>query len=76
MFLKTYLVIFFISNRIKNNNYIWIMKNKEWIVVFCGECGAKNEKGAQFCAVCGAKLEQEEQKKEKNNSKKNVEEKK
>lgn len=44
--------------------------------MFCGECGAKNEKGAQFCAECGAKLEQEEKKKEKNNSKKNVEEKK
>ena len=28
--------------------------------MFCGECGAKNEKGAQFCAECGAKLEQEE----------------
>ena len=24
---------------------------------FCGECGAKNEKGASFCGSCGAKLE-------------------
>ena len=28
--------------------------------MFCGECGAKNENGAQFCEKCGAKLEVEE----------------
>lgn len=27
--------------------------------MFCGECGAKNEKNSAFCAECGAKLEQE-----------------
>lgn len=31
--------------------------------MFCGECGTKNEKGAQFCEKCGAKLEVEETKK-------------
>ncbi|MBE6159846.1 MAG: zinc ribbon domain-containing protein [Lactobacillales bacterium] len=28
--------------------------------MFCGECGTKNETGAQFCEKCGAKLEVEE----------------
>lgn len=27
--------------------------------MFCGECGTKNENGAQFCEKCGAKLEVE-----------------
>ena len=26
--------------------------------MYCGECGAKNEKGAKFCESCGAKLEE------------------
>jgi len=26
--------------------------------MFCGECGAKNEKSSKFCESCGAKLEQ------------------
>lgn len=25
--------------------------------MFCGECGTKNKKGAQFCESCGAKME-------------------
>ena len=25
--------------------------------MFCGECGAKNQKGDAFCKECGAKLE-------------------
>lgn len=29
--------------------------------MFCGECGAKNEKDAIFCAECGTKLEHEEE---------------
>lgn len=28
--------------------------------MFCGECGTKNETGAQFCEKCGAKLEVEQ----------------
>lgn len=32
--------------------------------MFCGECGAKNKKGAQFCENCGAKLKEEETKEE------------
>ena len=31
--------------------------------MFCGECGAKNKKGAAFCEECGAKLETEEKEK-------------
>ncbi len=27
--------------------------------MFCGECGTKNEKGAQFCENCGSKLVEE-----------------
>lgn len=29
--------------------------------MFCAECGAKNENGAQFCEACGAKIENREQ---------------
>lgn len=32
--------------------------------MYCGECGAKNEKGAKFCENCGAALEQEEERTE------------
>ena len=28
--------------------------------MYCGECGAKNEKDSLFCSECGAKLEHEE----------------
>lgn len=31
--------------------------------MFCGECGAKNEKGAKFCEKCGAKMATPEGKK-------------
>ena len=40
------------------------MKNKRSEKMFCGECGAKNEKGSLFCEECGAKL-REKKKKEK-----------
>lgn len=33
--------------------------------MFCGECGAKNEKDAAFCCECGAKLRRVESTKEK-----------
>lgn len=32
--------------------------------MFCAECGAKNEKGAQFCEGCGAKLTEQSTQKE------------
>lgn len=43
--------------------------------MFCGECGAKNEKDAAFCCECGAKLRRVESTKEKKTgvSKKKVE---
>ena len=28
--------------------------------MFCGECGTKNENGAQFCEKCGSRLEVEQ----------------
>lgn len=44
--------------------------------MFCGECGAKNEKGASFCAECGAKLENNEEKETKSSSSKKTSQKK
>ena len=44
--------------------------------MFCGECGAKNEKDAAFCAECGAKLEQEAKAQPKKESKKQTSKKK
>ncbi len=38
--------------------------------MFCGECGAKNEKGSLFCEECGAKLREVPKKEEKKESKK------
>ena len=40
--------------------------------MFCGECGAKNEKGASFCENCGAKLESIEEKEPVKKAKKTV----
>lgn len=37
--------------------------------MFCGECGTKNKKGAQFCEECGAKLKQENKKTEEKETK-------
>ena len=38
--------------------------------MYCGECGAKNKKDAEFCGECGAKLEHEKEEKNKKEEKK------
>ncbi len=48
-----------VLKRIKKFLIYYFIK-KEWIEVFCGECGTKNEKGAAYCENCGAKLEENE----------------
>lgn len=40
--------------------------------MYCGECGAKNKKDAEFCGECGAKLEHEKEEKNKTEEKKEV----
>lgn len=40
--------------------------------MYCGECGAKNKKDAEFCGECGAKLEHEKEEKNKKEEKKEV----
>lgn len=40
--------------------------------MYCGECGAKNKKDAEFCSECGAKLEHEKEEKNKKEEKKEV----
>ena len=40
--------------------------------MYCGECGAKNKKDAEFCGECGAKLEHEKEEKNIKEEKKEV----
>ena len=40
--------------------------------MFCGECGAKNDKNSKFCEKCGSKLEVVEETKEEKKNKENV----